>query len=316
MLDLRTARSLTKWSLLSCLTLLPVAPQLATAQPGGIVVFGTSLSDPGNAYAALGAATTPPDWSVDAFLVPDRPYARGGHHFSNGATWIEQFARPLGLAASTKGAFTPGGGTNFAFGGARARNFGTSPSLAVQVGLFLQATGGTAPAQALYVIEMGGNDMRDAMQALFEGQPAEATQILDAAFEAIIGSIQTLHAAGARRFLLWNMPNIGTTPALSPTPLAGFADFFAQQFNANLAAALSTTLGGIDIAVLDVYGKVGAVVAQPGDFGLTNATQACISVEAPFSCAQPNDHLFWDGIHPTMAGHAIFAHEAAAALAH
>src|SRR3970040_517963 len=121
MLVLRTARSLTKWSLLSCLTLLPVAPQLATAQPGGIVVFGTSLSAPGNAYAALGAATTPPDWSVDAFLVPDRPYARGGHHFSNGATWIEQFARPLGFAGNVRPAFpaSSAGESNYAVGVAR-----------------------------------------------------------------------------------------------------------------------------------------------------------------------------------------------------
>lgn len=300
-----------------CLVLSLHLPGQSAAQGpvGGLVVFGTSLSDPGNAYAALGAATTPPDWSVDPFLVPDRPYARGGHHFSNGATWIEQFAGPNGLAASAKGAFTRGGGTNFAFGGARARNFGTSPSLAVQVGLFLQATGGTAPSAPLYVIEMGGNDMRDAVLALAVGQPAEALQILEEALQAIVGSIQTLHAAGARKFLLWNMPNIGATPALSPTPLAGFADSFAQQFNIDLATALSTALSGIDIAVLDVYGKIGAVVAQPGDFGLTNATQACISVEAPFSCAQPNDHLFWDGIHPSAAGHAIIAHEAGAALA-
>ena len=71
MLDLRTARSLTKWSLLSCLTLLPVAPQLATAQPGGIVVFGTSLSDPGNLFALTKQNNVPPAYDVDQLLVPD-----------------------------------------------------------------------------------------------------------------------------------------------------------------------------------------------------------------------------------------------------
>ena len=54
-----------------------------------IVVFGASLSDPGNAFVLLGTNNTPPDWSMDMFLIPDRPYAKGGHHFSNGATWIE-----------------------------------------------------------------------------------------------------------------------------------------------------------------------------------------------------------------------------------
>ena len=28
---------------------------------------------------------------------------------------------------------------------------------------------------------------------------------------------------------------------------------------------------------------------------------------APFRCAQPDRHFFWDGIHPTRAGHAVIA---------
>jgi len=62
-----------------------------SAQTGfaGLVVFGTSLSDPGNAFALRGEASQAPDYQVDPFLVPSAPYSRGGHHFSNGATWVE-----------------------------------------------------------------------------------------------------------------------------------------------------------------------------------------------------------------------------------
>lgn len=297
------------------------ASQLAAAQGHqGLVVFGTSLSDPGNAYVVLGEANTPPDWSGEQlFLVPDRPYARGGRHFSNGPTWIEQLARPLGLAASAKGAFEPGGGANFAFGGARAREGSSSlsPSLSTQVGAFLQATGGQAPAQMLYVIEMGGNDMRDALAAFPSGHNA----ILGDALTAIVANIQQLYAAGARQFLVWNMPNIGLTPAINPNAGAAFvADLLAQGYNGQLAAVLTALraqpeFSELNLVVLDVYGKLKAITDSAQTFGLDNANEACISLSAPFSCAQPNDYLFWDGIHPTAAGHAILAHEAARVLA-
>jgi phospholipase/lecithinase/hemolysin len=84
----------------ACLVALLAVPALAAAQSSfsGIVVFGTSLSDPGNAVALNGEAGTPHDFLVDPLLIPSAPYAKGGHHFSNGATWIEQYARTVGLA--------------------------------------------------------------------------------------------------------------------------------------------------------------------------------------------------------------------------
>jgi phospholipase/lecithinase/hemolysin len=37
--------------------------------------------------------------------------------------------------------------------------------------------------------------------------------------------------------------------------------------------------------------------------------------DEPFSCQAADDYLFWDGIHPTSAAHALVAHEAARVLA-
>src|SRR3954469_12426707 len=105
------------------IAVLAMAPAAVQTAPGTgfsrIVAFGTSLSDPGNAFALRGGTNTPPDYDMDPLLVPSAPYARGGHHFSNGATWVEQYARSTGLAVTVRPAFEgEGGATNFAVGGA------------------------------------------------------------------------------------------------------------------------------------------------------------------------------------------------------
>src|SRR4051795_2458754 len=83
-----------------------------------IVAFGASLSDPGNAFALRGGTNTPPDYLLDPLLVPSAPYARGGHHFSNGATWVEQLGQSLALAGSVRPAFDSASAhaTNYAVG--------------------------------------------------------------------------------------------------------------------------------------------------------------------------------------------------------
>src|SRR5687768_2198308 len=169
----RKSRSLTRWLLVGCVALVLAAPEWAAAQSrfSGIVVFGTSLSDPGNAFVLVGDASTPPDFMLNPLLIPSAPYARGGHHFSNGATWVEQYARSIGLGDSVKAALatTDPGVTNFAVGAARAYNDGINFNLTRQVDTFLERSGGVAASQALYVIEMGGNDIRDSFQVFAVG---------------------------------------------------------------------------------------------------------------------------------------------------
>ena len=83
-----------------------------------IVTFGASLSDPGNVFVLLSAyasfgfdescnmgtpANVPPYENLDDYLIPPGgAYAKGGHHLSNGAIRIEQFARGKGLSGSVR----------------------------------------------------------------------------------------------------------------------------------------------------------------------------------------------------------------------
>src|SRR6185503_2922294 len=249
-------------------------------------------------------------------LIPSAPYAKGGHHFSNGATWVEQFGRSVGLDGSVQAALATEDPqvTNFAVGAARAYNDGINFNLTRQVDTFLLRSGGIASSQALYIIEMGSNDIRDSFQIYASG--GNGGPILPAAIGSIAANIQRLYGAGAREFLVWAAPNVALTPAIrSLGPAAGgLATGLTQAFNGGLAqvlAQLSLGLPGISIARLDAYQLLNQIVGDPAAFELTNVTTPCLTPNVvPFSCKHADGFLFWDGIHPTNAGHAILAHEA------
>jgi len=313
---------LVRWMFVGGVALVLTATGRAAAQPqyDGIVVFGTSLSDTGNAFALRGGANTPPDYVVDPLLIPSAPYAKGGHHFTNGATWVEQYARSRGLAGTVQPAFRGSSAiaTNYAVAAARAYDDGRNVNLSAQVDAFLDATGGVASPRALYVIEMGGNDVRDALVAYPTGHQA----VLQQALASIAANIGRLYGAGARNFLVWSAPNPGLTPAiryldtLAPGT-AQLATGLTMAFNGGLANIVGqwSTAPGITIARLDAFALLNGVVADPAAFGLTDVTTACITPrDAPFACTNPDEFLFWDGIHPTAAVHAVIAQRVASVL--
>ena len=310
-------------SVLSCTAL---AQQSAIDR---VVIFGASLSDTGNSFIWLSdpanqacgvPLNVPPYDALDPLKVPDGPYAMGGHHFTNGATWAEGLARTLALAGNARPAFAGRGtqASNYAVGGARAvAGYPCRFNLPAQVSTYLSDFPQT-PASTLVAIEIGGNDVRDALVAAAGGQnPAPYIQN---ALASLGNSVGTLYAHGARKFLLLNVPDLGKLPAvrqLGPAAVAG-GNFLAGAYNANLALLsqqLTQLLPGSDIRIVDIYAKLNQVVADPDAYGLVNATDACVTPnQPPFKCAQPDSYVFWDGIHPTKAVHEIVAELAVYAL--
>ena len=297
-----------------CLLALGAWPAAARADDSrGFVLFGDSLTDPGNHYLAFGQVTRPPYQPV-----PIYPYAMGGHHFSNGPTWAEDLTDELDTPVSGKPALRePGVFTNYAVGRARARpGAPVFPDfdLGTQVTAFLSDFGGHAAANRTYVIWIGANDLFDALEAL-QLDPSGATSIgiIQQAIGATAESMQMLWAAGARDFLVLNLADPALTPYVrSLGPVAqGASTQLTAAYNGALAQVLASVgaLPQIQIRQFDINAFLHTVVSSPGRYGLRDVQDSCLTfgVVTNAVCADPDHYLFWDGIHPTRAGHLIIS---------
>jgi phospholipase/lecithinase/hemolysin len=258
----------------------------------GIVSFGDSLSDVGNDYIASGG-TQP---------APPADYYQG--RFTNGANWLDFLAHDLGVAAP---AAALAGGSNYAFGGASTGS-GTTlyapgqqvPNVDAQIAMYLSAH--TPTAGQLFTIWAGGNNL------LIGNQIDPTVPAHDIATE-----IATLAGAGAKQFLIPNLPLLGEIPASSGLTSAQRQglDAWSIGFNQTLqaeATALQSTLG-VQIHVVDIQGLLQRVLANPADYGFTNVTGSAIN-----SSLNGKGYLFWDAEHPTTATDALIGEVAAQSI--
>jgi outer membrane lipase/esterase len=228
-------------------------------------------------------------------------------------------ARHLALAGNARPALRSSGqeASNYAVGGARAVDFPCRFNLPDQLGAYLAAFPRTTP-QTLVALEIGGNDVRDALVAAASGQ--DPTPYIQTPLASLANSIAALYAHGARRFLLLNVPNLARAPSVrlldQQVPGAGaLASQLSQVFNAGLTDVVqyANGLSGADARVVDIHALLEAIVASPATYGFQNATDACVTPGAPpFQCGQPDTYVFWDGVHPTRAVHALIAQRAIA----
>lgn len=294
---------------LACL-LASTALSAAQAQMIGnrVVVFGDSLSDNGNLYAVSGE--------------PPLPYNK---RFTNGLTWVEYLAGPM----ATSGAFTLVGGApldagnlDFAFGGSRTDSLATpGPGIKTQIDGFA-AYGGSFGANDIVTLWGGANDIFQGI-AIAVGTPSTAaatmTTISTTAGNNIGAEVQELIGLGAKKIIVNSLPDFSALPSFAGTPAQQLAYLSSSTFNTVLNAnlmAIAAANPNVNIISIDVAKAFNAVIADPRLFGITNTTDACITVLTCVggSVAAQNAYLFWDSVHPTQTGHMIIANVVNATL--
>lgn len=259
-----------------------------------MVVFGDSLSDTGNLYIATGGqapAPVPPGYTAGLFTDgPDSTPSTSGPL----GVWDQQLAGMLGLPSPAP-FLAGGGGTDYAFGGALTGHdpsfpgSGALPYVGDQVNLYLSTHPNGVPSNTLYAFWAGAND-------IFQGVSPQT------AVTNLTVSINTLYADGGRDFLWLNMPPLGDTPDGLALGAGGSAalNLLSENYNEEWLTAiglLDAQDPGIDIVGVNVYGLVESMLADPSAYGFTN-----VNTPAQGMNVNPNDYLFWDGVHPTTEG--------------
>ncbi|WP_293900377.1 SGNH/GDSL hydrolase family protein [Phenylobacterium sp.] len=255
------------------LGLLALAP--AQAKPTGLYVFGDSLVDAGNLDAAVGS---------DVFNPAALGYFPG--RFTNGPVYTDLLSKALTGAYMTPSLL---GGDNYGFADARAVELGAPvPALDLQLGAYFADHAGVADPNALFILNIGGNDTF----GLEDGDIGPYTPAAYAALvtSSILDAVQALDAAGARNILVAGNPVFDPQGAALDADLQSALDAFEPTFAGHLLR-------------LDYQSLFPALVGNPGAFGLPDF----IDTSTPCMNMRPviggkvdcRGYLFFDDTHPT-----------------
>ncbi|MGD1912769.1 MAG: SGNH/GDSL hydrolase family protein [Rivularia sp. (in: cyanobacteria)] len=279
-------------------------------------VFGDSLSDTGNIFAA--SSFSDPGNPIP----PSPPYSQG--RFSNGDIWVNFVGDDIGLTPTLippPGNTTiPTDGINFAIGGSSS-GLGNAlnpdsglPGVLGQVGSFtqiLQANNQQADPNALYAVWGGANDY------VFGGVTDTSQTV-----ENLSNAIALLTQAGAKNIAVFNLPDLGQLPR----PIAENTSAELTQLTEDHNAALEQALGGfsvipdVNIIPIDVNSLFKRVVANPGEFGFTeNPATSCVVGDIgsiTSVCNNPNEFVFFDSVHPSSKSHRLVADLTLSAIKH
>ena len=343
----------------------PTPPANSNSAPSAVFVLGDSLSDVGNAAAAIDFFLNFPPYPPTVGLCNPKDVLNFGRscdqlfyrqsRVSNGPVAVEYLAERLGVGELKPSIHfltdRPVMGADYAVAGAKARE-DRRGDLARQVGMLIFDHSERLPADALYVMMIGGNDAIDALQTAMNGsqdaQQASAA-VVTAAVAAIGTNLELLLDKGARRLIVANVPDLAMLPAVrakartsaDEADLLATASAITDAFNSELDKRLDEmskstrwhSSASPQIIRFDLRAAWDAADADAKAHG-KDVVDACFdsttyrhsdSADRVFNpgCAPAADGIpqfskfaFWDDLHPTAAVHAAIGAALVEALHH
>jgi phospholipase/lecithinase/hemolysin len=246
--------------------------------------------------------------------------------YSGGPIWVDTLAEYLGQPAVQPSLKPDAGGLDYAFAGATlayqntAIPYGAFPRVSQQVATYL---GGHTPhANDLFALWAGPNDQ---FFSLFQ-QGAAIDPSKPAA--AMAAAVDTLINAGAREFVVPNLPPLGQTPFFLDLLKGGLisqgqvdqVNLWSAGFDLYLGAFLAQEQQahpGVKLISVDVAGLFGQAAQAGNPFGFVNWTNAAGPYDAlgnltAITAADAGKYLFFDSVHPSTTSHQIIGLRAAA----
>lgn len=264
-----------------------------------IVVFGDSLSDNGNLYEFMNHQ-----------LPQSPPYYEG--RFSNGPVWVEYLVSSYFPQNAKKHL------EDYAVGGSGVSEDAEDDvlfTLKKQVATYLIAHEDKASEDSLYIVWIGANN--------YLGLPSDTEQTLKEVNDGITHSLELLVSRGAKHILLFNLPDLGRTPAALEFNAAEVMGYFAHEHNARLLQMhyqLKQNYPEVEWIYYDLGSMFDDVLSHPELYGFSNTTGTCANTVAARNT--PNSilkmvarvapqkgnefcegYLFFDLVHPTGLAH-------------
>jgi len=306
-----------------------------------VYVFGDSLVDSGNALKLA-------EWygGLPFTDLPEgAPYAEDGYfkgRFSNGYTFADlvsnkaiglvtkpifpyEFEDPwLGVEIAPFASDPNGNNLNFAYGGSHIRDGDeVVPDLDEQTDAFRDAVDGDAPPGALYIVTLGGNDIRDlAPTGSSPVSQAEAYAELERCADQLLHELGQIVDDGAHNIVITGIPDVGLIPRydrdgndildateqMRSAAATDYSIYLDTLIRTEVVPALQAMGANVTyVLLMDYQDASGNLVtgALSANLPTIAALHGLTTEELSQNLLQYQDLVFFDEVHPNAQANAL-----------